>query len=81
MMAEWQKLSTWIPTIGKVEMIHERSVFKRLFHIRVDLPLPFSNRDLLLEGAGRINEEDKSVCFLMKSFYGKSYFGIPTAED
>lgn len=37
--------------------------------------MPLSNRDMVCEGTGHILEEEKAVCFIMKSDKEKSYYG------
>lgn len=76
MMGEYQKLPDWIPTLASVDVLKEQSCLKRLIHLKIDLPIMFTNRDLVLEGTGFINVEEKSVCFLLRSFFEDSFFGV-----
>ena len=81
MIGEYKKLKEWVPYLGSVDVIKQQSIIKRLVHLKIDLPVLFSNRDIVVDGTGFINEQEKSVCFLMKSFYDESYFGTDVDSE
>jgi hypothetical protein len=46
-LGEYKQLSDWIPFLASVDILHERSPFKRLLHGKIDLPILFANRDIV----------------------------------
>lgn len=80
-MAEHELLSEWVPTLKSVDLIHEQSPLKKLIHIKVNLFMPFSNRDILTEGTGFIDKDSKSASFIMRSELGDSYYSIPISQE
>lgn len=79
-MAEHELLQNWIPMLKSVDLLHEQSPLKKLIHLKIDLFLPFKNRDLVTEGTGFLFEEEKAVAFIMKSDYSGSFFGTEFEE-
>ena len=74
-MAEHKLLHKWIPMLKSVDLLHEQSPLKKLIHIKVDLFMPFSNRDKVVEGTGFMLPEIKAAGFVMKSDHSGSFYG------
>jgi hypothetical protein len=51
-LGEHEMLKDWIPFLSEVDVLHQRSLFKRLIHIKLDLPFPIANRDIICEVVG-----------------------------
>lgn len=75
-LGEHEMLKDWIPFLSAVDVLHQRSLFKRLLHIKLDLPFPVSNRDLVCEVVGFPLKEEKAYGLLLESERSGSYFGI-----
>lgn len=80
-LAEHELLHKWIPNLKSAELVHEQSVLKKLIHLKIDLFMPFSNRDILSEGTGFLFKEEKAVCFIMRSEHGSTYYGQEIDEE
>lgn len=73
-LGEYKQLSDWIPFLASVEILHERSPFKRLLHGKIDLPILFDNRDIVCEVTGFADKEEQSYSLVLESERTGSYF-------
>lgn len=80
-LAENDLIVELAPTLDRLDILHEVSPLKKAIHLKINLPFPFSNRDLVCEGTGFVFREQKAVCFVMKSELSGSYFGLDIDDE
>lgn len=69
------------PTLDKLDILNNVSPLKKLIHLKVNLPFPLTNRDIVCEGTGFILTEEKGVCFIMRSELSHHFFGSEIEDE
>lgn len=77
-LAEHELFMDWVPQLKGCTIKHENNLWTKLVHVGVNVPFPFSDRDVLLEVQGCMLPESNSMCLMMQSVHSPNWYGYAT---